>query len=206
MKFSKDRIVLDRIEALRMYACNLFKSCECCKLYYKNNGRKLGCIHFLHSNPLEAAALLGFEVIDDKTDSVVETPFDIGNMTLAQAIEYCSKWAHEHGYPCEKTGCELRRRHICMDWVHEWDFDRLTPNELEICKALGAKYVTRSENGLCTELWSTAPMKRRDDDEKVYFVACGIGPIANTDHSLFPSVKPGDCINVEELIGGEIDG
>ena len=131
----------------------------------------------------------------------MDLPIDIGSMTLSQAKEYCSKWSHEHGYPCEETGCELRRRHICMDWVHEWDFDRLTPEELEICKPLNAKWLTREEDEpTVIQIWGEKPRCAIYNGKKSYE---GSVAIAQVDSEKFPSVRPGDCINVEDLIGCE---
>lgn len=129
---------------------------------------------------------------------------DFENMTLAQTREYCSKWSHEHGYPCEETGCELRRRHICRDWVHEWDFDRLTPQEFEICKALGAKWVsTDAEYPDIVSLWKSKPMVEDGDHyNSRFYPKDGLKSewISHINSELFPSVKPGDCIDVEELL------
>lgn len=136
----------------------------------------------------------------------MELPIDIGSMTLAQAKEYCSKRAHEHGYPCEKTECELRRRHICVGWVHEWDFERLTPQELEICRAVGAKWITKGEKARKVDFWNATPMKRTDEDGKIYYVACGVDPFGSLHDNLFPSIKPGDRICIEDLIKEADDG
>lgn len=121
---------------------------------------------------------------------------DISSMTLAQAKEYCRKWSHEHGYPCEKTGCELKRRNICIDWVHEWDLDRLTPEELKICMAIGAKWISMDLG--CdgyVSIWSEKP--NRNNENGFENAKADIGCISAEK---FPSVSPGDCICVEELL------
>lgn len=121
---------------------------------------------------------------------------DFENMTLTQAKEYCYMWRNSHQAPCEGTGCELLRRHICMDWVHEWDFDCLTPDELEICKAVGAKFVSVDKAGSgYVSLWRSKPMQDICGEYKGIDAYMGC-----ISHDLFPSIKPGDCINVEELI------
>lgn len=217
MKFKKDELTFSDIIQARDLICGYRdadkKPCrsicpavypENCKLaqYYKQKHLNIDdCYDFCVNNPRMAAEIMGFEVIDDGTPQKEKNPFhDIGSMTLAHAKEYCFQWRHSHQAPCEKTGCELRRRHICMDCVHEWDFDRLTPEELEICKALGAKWITRSlESEHFCSLWSIKPSF--DKIESHYFTGVE-GYVATISSNKFPSVKPGDCINVEEMIGG----
>lgn len=204
MKFRKD-LIFDGIENARSFYCHIYpgKNHECgtCGLYSQNNGRTLMCHAFCKDFPHDAAKIMGYEVIGDEADAL-EISTDVGSMTLAQAKDYCLAHVRTGCYNDGK--CELSNKNICKKYVSGWNFRSalLTPQELEICMSLGAKWVTRAEAGLYTELWSVTPMKRRDDEGRVYFVACGIGPIANTDHSLFPSIKPGDCINVEELLNG----
>lgn len=85
-----------------------------------------------------------------------------------------------------------------MDWVHEWDFGRLTSEELEICRAVGAKWVTK--DNYTTEcfvyLWAERP--DAGNNGNTYGGAKkSFGKILG---DLFPSVKPGDCICVDDLI------
>lgn len=74
---------------------------------------------------------------------------------------------------------------------------RLTEKELEICKALGAKWISRADGSAKTELWGTTPMMRTDEGGIRYFVSERTDPIARVNNNLFPSLKYGERIPVE---------
>lgn len=125
---------------------------------------------------------------------------DFENMTLSQVKEHCRKWRLEHGYPCEETGCDLKRRHICNDWAHEWDFDKLTAEELEICKAVGAKYISIDKPVSLpdvVELWKEKPVL--NGCSGIYENRAVDARLAAVSMQLFPSLKPGDCICVNDI-------
>ena len=73
---------------------------------------------------------------------------------------------------------------------------RITPEELAICKAVGAKWLCMDDAGFKADLWNTKPSKT----DKGIYVAFGVDPMARLQPYVFPSLKPGDCINVEELM------
>lgn len=79
---------------------------------------------------------------------------------------------------------------------------RLTEAELAICKAVGAKWVSRNENSEYVMLWNAKPSTIYDEDEgKCYTNGDGKSNakhIASVRAELFQSVKPDDCICVEE--------
>ena len=138
----------------------------------------------------------------------MELPIDIDSMTLSQAKAYCRNCRLSCIGHCEEVGaCELRNRHICMDWVHEWGFDRLTPEELEICRLIGAKWISKDKrNDVNTvDLWRQKPNGEVSGSTYVYRNYEGFEVAAISD-SLFPSVKPGDCICVEDLIKEAANG
>lgn len=127
---------------------------------------------------------------------------DIENMTLFQAKEYCENHCTTGCYNDRK--CELAKRKVCHQYVHGWKLDCLTLEEFEICKLLGAKWLTREEaEPTVIQIWNEKPRCAMFDGKKTYE---GAVAIAQIDPEKFPSVKPGDCINVGELIGGESDG
>ena len=70
----------------------------------------------------------------------------------------------------------------------------LTELELAICKAVGAKWVSRDKESDSVDLWGVKPIKERG-----FYKVNGEYPIATVRDDLFPSVKPGDCICVEEV-------
>ena len=73
---------------------------------------------------------------------------------------------------------------------------RITPEELAICKAVGAKWLCMDDAGFKADLWNTKPSKT----DKGIYVAFGVDPMARLQPYVFPSLKPGDCINVEEMM------
>lgn len=118
---------------------------------------------------------------------------DFGSMTFAQAKEYCRKFRHSHSAPCEDKGCELRRRRICMDWVHEWDFDRLTPEELDICRAISARFVSMSDGANFVKLWDRRPRLCYGDyvcENDSGYADPDVLPIAVISADRFPRVQP----------------
>lgn len=194
MKFKKDGKVFDDIMKARRYHCNITEDCDKCF------PKGASCSEECRNNPRKSARLMGFEVIEDGYDKM-GLPIDIGSMTMAQAKEYCREFRHKNGYPCEEKGCELKKRHICMDWVHEWDFERLTPQELEICRDIGAKWISMDygkEPLLIDKVYFWRDKPELDGDRYSPNRPC----LAFVSSSLMPSVRPGDCINVEELLNG----
>lgn len=74
---------------------------------------------------------------------------------------------------------------------------RLTEAELERCRVYNAKYITRDLNAYLgiprVYLWKNMPERDVNGDYN------SDGFIAGVDADYFPSVKPGDCICVEEV-------
>lgn len=171
-------------------------------------GSSLACEAYAMNNPEESARLMGYEVISE--EQMMDLPLDIGSMTLAQSKEYCRNYRHNCIGRCEEVGtCELRNRHICGDWTHEWETVRyrLTPEELEICRLIGAKWISKDEfdGANVVDLWKQKPNGEKDGSMYVYRNTDGF-QIASISDSLFLSVKPGDCICVEDLIKEATNG
>ena len=70
----------------------------------------------------------------------------------------------------------------------------LTEPELAICRAMGAKWVSRDDDVRSVELWREKPRKTNSG---IYVGEQSGSRIAMVNPSLFPSVEPGDCIEVE---------
>lgn len=132
-----------------------------------------------------------YKWLNKQKQKIIEN-YDIEKMTIKQAKEYCMKFRKLYGYPCKETVCELRKRNICMDWVHEWRIERLTQSELDICRLIGAKYVTRDIlNEFYVLLWSENP----EYDGAGSYTG---DPIACIGIEKFPSVKVGEIICLED--------
>lgn len=88
---------------------------------------------------------------------------------------------------------------IGLEVVEVEDKPRLTEQELAICKAVGAKWVSWDKfhipelrNGI-VDLWECSPHYNGAQYS-------GTGLLAKVGIELFPSLNPGDLVNVEELL------
>lgn len=222
MKFKKDGLYFSDIiqarnlicgyrDADRKPYCSICPAVypEHCKLaqYYMQKHLNIDdCYDFCVNNTRIAAEIMGFDVINDDTPTKAKNPLaDIGSMTFAQAKEYCREHCLRIVGTEEKCAdrCELAKRNICgygnsYD-VYQWELDLISPHELEICKALGAKWVSRDEIGGSVHLWKSMPKQAQLTPIKQYF-GDGHLSISTVSADIFQSVKPGDCINVEELL------
>ena len=103
-------------------------------------------------------------------------------------------WANTHGYggwfPCNNEQ-DLTIIISCPEDIIPSPM--LTEPELAICKAVGAKWVSRDKESDSVDLWGVKPIKERG-----FYKVNGEYPIATVRDDLFPSVKPGDCICAEE--------
>lgn len=207
MKFNKDGKVFEDIQKARTYYCRKLNVCAECVFDYAKT--RIDCYFLCKEDPRKSAQLMGFEVIEDEDDKM-ELPLDIGSMTLAQAKEYCSKIGKCDG----QNNCELARRGVCgygvggaLD-VYRWCLGRprLTQEEIKICSSLGAKWVTYNKYTYNPDnkiiLWANKPKKISYENGKGFYYNGGIF-VAQTCLACFPSLKQGDCINVEELLKGE---
>lgn len=198
MKFKKDGKVFETIGEAQKYYCEQVPTTEChkCNLYIKK--MPLGyCQQLCEESPRNAAALMGYEVLEDEQE-----PLDIGSMTLKQAKDYCFMH-YKSGCHTDETDCELAKYGVCSEYVHLWDIERprLTQQELEICNALGAKYVTKDKtcNDGVVVFWVARP--HMDDYVDYGYNKDGNDAdflIASVSARIFKSVKPGDCICVED--------
>ena len=156
----------------------------------------------------EAARLMGYEVVEEHTQTHEKTHADAienarvhleeANMdkplkewTFGELKEWCYQYRKAHtDKPCEQA-CPIYQRGICRcEWVHEWDLDenpRFTEQEVERAKAIKMIY---------------------PNAEKLELVPCvirvytDIGVIAHLHADLFPSMKYGLICTLDEIIGG----
>lgn len=81
---------------------------------------------------------------------------------------------------------------------------RLAEQELAICKALGAKWVSKNE--VCTSnvvFWKNKPKaycQLAGKTSKRFFEAPDSEYIGSVSAEYFPSLNPGDLVNVEEIL------
>lgn len=124
----------------------------------------------------------------------------LSEWTLGEIYKHCKD--RSAGFDFSETGVECqecRFNTICVVTPEEWDLTekhRLTEKELAICKALEAKWVSRNDNGNSVLLWGDKP-SLEEGCGKYYYGAVMIADVCFWE---FPSVRPGDCIYVEEVI------
>lgn len=68
---------------------------------------------------------------------------------------------------------------------------KLTQKELEICRALGAKWASVDKGKNKVGLWKCVPLY----DGGVYF---GTDAVGRVTLSSFPSLNPGDCVEIDK--------
>lgn len=131
------------------------------------------------------AAFVGF---CDEMRACDDCPFTDRKIGNQSCDDYCN--AHP-----EETAAI-----IGAEVVEVEDKPRLTEQELAICKALGARWVSRNEcNYDNVNLWEIEPTKSVNTSPRQYIARNG-SLLAAVNVCLFPSLNPGDCVNVEELL------
>ena len=113
--------------------------------------------------------------------------------TLGGLKEWCYQYRKAHtDKPCEQT-CPIYQRGICRcEWVHERDLDEkssFTEQEVERAKAIKVLYpeicYIKNDDG-----WLRGLTKGK---ESIFL---------DRVLSWFPSVHPGQCYTLDEIIGG----
>lgn len=109
---------------------------------------------------------------------------------LSPFKEDCTEYAAQH----PDKAIELMGLKIIYE--NENKEPKLTEQELAICKAVGAKWVERQGEPFDYQvhLWSEKPDKSMNTEETSRIRIGGIRT------ELFPSVCPGDLVNVEEIL------
>ena len=195
MKFrSKTGEVLTGEQA-QLRFCKGRHCCEC--PMNQESPAKECCVDFRKSHPHEAARLMGYEVVEDEPSGnfgqLEEANMDkpLKEWTLGELKEWCYQYRNAHtNKPCEQT-CPIYQRGICCrEWVHEWDLEekpRWTEQEVERAKAIKVLYPEADKLDECD------PQIKVLNTEFV---------IATLDNALFTSLRPGETIKLDEIIGG----
>lgn len=150
-------------------------------------------------HPHEAARLMGFEVVEDEQFREVTKMMKEANMdkplkdwTLGEVKIYCEKTEACKGCPCsnEDGTCKINRVTPC-----NWDLSertRWTEQEVERAKDLkesvGAYKVVRGEYA--------------EADLTLHRETIGKDRCWDIPRELFPSLRPGETVTIDEIIGG----
>ena len=199
--------------------------CNCCNPGTCPIGKEAfisgySCADYTESHPHGAARLMGYEVVEDDEPRTcfncigceIEKDFDpqegcknwvkrkethmdkpLKDWTLGELKEWCYQYGKAHtNNPCEQK-CPIYQRGICCrEWVHEWDLEgkpRWTEQEVEDAKCtkriLGVDVVSRNEYG--------GGLVASQSNGSVSIVIT---------RELFPSLRPGESVTLDEIIGG----
>lgn len=163
---------------------------------------------WVKGNPHEAARLMGFEVLEDEPstleeaiDKYIKIKREEADMekplkywTLGELKEWCYQYRKAHtDKPCEQT-CPIYQRGICCrEWVHEWDLEekpRWTQQEVESAKIISVLFPEATH------------IERLRGSKVLGITGAEDGWIANIESSLFPEIKSGQSVTLDEIIGG----
>ena len=198
--------------ALDSFPCPQRVSCENCKF----DGNK--CTEkWVNEHPHEAASLMGYEVVDKHTPTHEKTHADaienarvqseeanmdkpLKDWTLGE-IKRCCVESKQNCEKCPVSG-EYKTTSDCKLAIFpaHWDLDdkpRFTEQEVEDAKTIkrmfGADnftHIRKDQFGLCEM------MDGPGDDPNVGWCAIGM------EEGMFPSLRPGETITIDEIIGG----
>lgn len=218
MKFRSKtgEVVLTIDEALEQF-CDSKKDCDYCELrelVQQYAGTKKPCHEYVRANPYEAARLMGYEVVeDDKVVEIDQVKKEETNMDKPRICDVLGVEVNENfkfnDFPFDEckvyfvgtdgeiinakggsvTGGELC--YIINNPDRIIRKPRWTEQEVEDAKAIRrimSEYtdIVRKKDGCVTHLFLTS------EDVVDYFL----------DSELFPSLRPGETVTLDEIIGG----
>ena len=180
------------------------------------------CYEYCQSHLEEAAALIGFEIVDEESkfakDVNTHCKADKPRLAKILGVEVGEKFKipinggiatfeiTENGKFKTDPPNMVGSTYMLLEAIERPEIiihqTRLTPDELTICKALGAKWVSRDDEEpsfsfMDVRFWKSMPSK---GSRSYYTTESDSDTIALCDAYLFPSLKPGDLVNVEDLI------
>ena len=180
-------------------------ACYTCKLSSRNNGEHSGCVEFCEEHPHEAARLMGYEVVEEHTQTHEKTHADaienarvhleeanmdkpLKDWTLGEAKEYCTSRNGNCADDCifSKKGigmvCGIAPKPV---WWTLPEKPRFTQQEVERAKAIRV-------------IWPRAEAIKKTTNNGTSVVGAPM-ELASIQ---FPSIKPGETVTLDEIIGG----
>ena len=207
-------------QALEQF-CDSKQDCDYCELrepVQQYKGTRYPCHQYVRANQHEAARLMGYEVVEDEhmqthekthADAIenARVHLEEANMdkplkdwTLWEAKEYCKSRNGNCADDCifSKKGigmvCGIAPKPV---WWTLPEKPRFTQQEVEDAKTIkrmfGADnftHIRKDQFGLCEM------MDGPGDDPNVGWCAIGM------EEGMFPSLRPGETITIDEIIGG----
>ena len=208
MKFRK--ITEYSMEEANNEFCERQKSCDTCPLDEPSHKKEdTSCVDWCNEHPHEAARLMGYEVVEDEKRLVEHQDKETGDLyytvekdanmdkplkdwTLGEAKEYCTSRNGNCADDCifSKKGigmvCGIAPKPV---WWTLPEKPRFTEQEVERAKAIKVLYpeicYIKNDDG-----WLRGLTKGK---ESIFL---------DRVLSWFPSVHPGQCYTLDEIIGG----
>ena len=206
-------------QALEQF-CDSKQDCDYCELrepVQQYKGTRYPCHQYVRANQQEAARLMGYEVVEEHMQTHEKTHADaienarvhleeanmdkpLKDWTLGE-IKRCCVESKQNCEKCPVSG-EYKTTSDCKLAIFpaHWDLDdkpRFTEQEVEDAKTIkrmfGADnftHIRKDQFGLCEM------MDGPGDDPNVGWCAIGM------EEGMFPSLRPGETITIDEIIGG----
>lgn len=149
------------------------------------------CAEWIKAHPIEAARLMGYEVVEDeKEEANMDKP--LKDWTLGELTEYCERNVSENGN-CVNCDLQTGIGYCPFDGTpSDWDLDqkpRFTEQEAEEAKAVKI-------------LFPRATHLRRIRPNEPVSALSNECFVVNINSELFPSLRPGETVTLDEIIGG----
>lgn len=183
--------------AVSRYCKTKGRWCCKCSLPGAMNQSEKPCEPWAEAHPHEAARLMGFEVVEDEQFREVTKMMKEANMdkplkdwTLGEVKIYCEKTEACKGCPCsnEDGTCKINRVTPC-----NWDLSertRWTEQEVESAKIISVLFPEATH------------IERLRGSKVLGITGAEDGWIADIESSLFPEIKSGQSVTLDEIIGG----
>lgn len=115
---------------------------------------------------------------------------------LCQSMDHCWNCTFHSGQTFCRVADMLRGKSRPMEW-NLAEPSLLTEPELAICRAIGARWVTKEKcSGSSAYLWDIRPTGK--NGKYIDLTKTSGAFIAILSGGLFPSVRPGDCVEVPD--------
>lgn len=191
-------------------------ACYTCKLSSGNNGEHSGCVEFCEEHPREAASLMGYEVVEEHTQTHEKTHDDVIENACVQSEEdnmdkprICEVLGVEVGEWWEYGGLEysVTGKGIIIDHNNTVHFSGLTGAINDPDRIIRKPRFTQQEaEDAKTIKWifdcAGDVIVERHGDHKLRLIKNGgvLGVFLNM--SLFSSIQTGQSYTLDEIIGG----
>lgn len=123
--------------------------------------------------------------VDDPDEAVWQKRLEQAKEFFFAAAGYCNESDYIKWFVIKRDGAQK---------------PKLTEREMTLCKASGAKWISRDKRRTSNAfviIWKNKPVLNGDG---LYCKASDDAFIGSLMAEVFPSLEPGDCINVEELL------